>query len=167
MTVLWLTCLNEYKGTKKRKAAFRFLPFPPRSSRCFLMFSLPHINTELIGNEADDVGRQHLHVRLHAHRFQFVQERFAPTHQCLRGDTRTVSQLLFCHCLHIIKYLVSYSKYTYTLIHLNCKSLRVPHIRAVREVCQNRGVSGVCVSTSLASPLCRLSISAVLRRTTM
>ena len=36
--------------------------------------SLPHVNAELFDDEANDVGRQHLHVGLHAHRFQFFHE---------------------------------------------------------------------------------------------
>jgi len=64
--------------------------------------SLPHVNAELFDDEANDVGRQHLHVGLHAHRFQFFHEGCAPAHQCLRGDTRRVRQLLFCHCFHKI-----------------------------------------------------------------
>lgn len=64
------------------------------------MPSLPHVDAELFGNEADDVGREHFHVGLHAHRLQFLQEGPAPTHQGLRGDARTLSQLLFRHCSH-------------------------------------------------------------------
>jgi len=68
---------------------------------------LSHVDAELIGDETDDVGRQHLHMGLHAHRLQFLQEGLAPTHQRLRGDARIVRQLLFSHCFHkILSYLL-------------------------------------------------------------
>ena len=52
--------------------------------------SFPHVNAELFGDEVDDVWRQHLHVGLHAHRFQLFQEGLAPTHQGLCGDAGTI-----------------------------------------------------------------------------
>ena len=61
---------------------------------------IPHVDAELFGDEADDVGREHLHVGLHAHRLEFLQEGLAPTHQGLRGDARALGQLLFRHCFH-------------------------------------------------------------------
>ena len=62
---------------------------------------LPHVDAELFGDEADDMGRKNLHVGLHAHRLKFLQEGLAPAHQRLCGDARALSQLLFRHCSHI------------------------------------------------------------------
>ena len=64
----------------------------------------PHIYAELFGDELDDMGRQHLHVGLHAHRLQFLLEGLAPAHQGLRGDAGPVGQLLFRHCFHCSSY---------------------------------------------------------------
>ena len=77
------------------------------------MFSLPHVDAELFGDEADDVGREHFHVGPHAHRLQFFQERLAPTHQGLCGYARTLGQLLFAHCSHKTILLTVSNYYTF------------------------------------------------------
>ena len=57
------------------------------------MFSLPHVDAELFGDEADDVGREDLHVGLQAYRLQLLTEGFAPSHQGLCGNSGTLRQL--------------------------------------------------------------------------
>ena len=61
------------------------------------MQSSLYVDAELLYEEGDDAGRQHLHAGLQPQSAHLLLVRAAPVGQCARADARAVGQFLSCH----------------------------------------------------------------------
>ena len=66
-------------------------------------FRLLYVNAKFFCHIRHNVWWQFLGTGNQADSCQFLTERLAPSHQGLCGNSGTLRQLLFAHCLHIFR----------------------------------------------------------------